>query len=216
MIARMRHITCLSVCSLAAASTLLGGCAKNGPGMSMDALLTENQELRDRNDLVEQALNDAEARNAELASENTDLHAQLEASATATNTGFEHTGADISTRNQDIVVTVAGDVLFASGSADLKTSAKRTLDQIADVLRTSYTGQHIEIAGHTDKDPVRKTKAKWLDNENLSAQRALAVERYLSSKGVPKDRMHISGFGPARPRGSKQDSRRVEIIVLAS
>lgn len=214
MTARMRPIT-LAFTLVSAASLVLGGCANRKATLA--DLEAENQELRDRNALVEQALNDAEARNAALQSENSDLRNQLASGPIDSgSTGFEGTGAQVSTRNQDIVVTVAGDVLFASGSADLRQNAKATLDQIAGVLTSSYAGQRIEIAGHTDTDPMRKTKGKWQDNENLSAQRALAVERYLGSRGVNRDLMHISGFGPAQPRGSKQDSRRVEIIVLAS
>lgn len=214
MLARMRPITTALV--LAAAATMtLSGCARN-QRLALTDLETENQELRDRNDLVEQALNDAEARNGQLQQENTDLRGQLVTGPTGALTGFEGAGATVSTRNHDIVVTVAGDVLFASGSADLRKGAKSTLSQIASVLNSSYSSQMIEIAGHTDSDPMRKTKGKWQDNENLSAQRALAVERFLASRGVDGNRMHVSGFGPSSPRGSKQDSRRVEIIVLAS
>ncbi len=211
MHARMRI---LALTPVLAAALLAGGCNKNR-GMDLASLEAENQELRDRNDLVEQALNDAESRNAQLSSENADLRDQLAQRVQTGSTGFEGSGASISARNTDIVVSVAGDVLFQSGSADLRADAKRTLSSIASTLNSRYSGHRIEIAGHTDSDPMRRTKKKWTDNENLSAQRALAVERYLTSQGVAANRMHISGFGPAMPKGSKKDSRRVEIIVLA-
>ena len=202
---------------VALASLALGGC-KSNKGPSVDDLIAENQELRDRNTQVEQALNDAESRNAALQAENSDLRAQLAARPAGRapgQTGFEGLG-DVSRRDQNIVVSVAGDVLFASGSADLRADAKRGLDQIASVIQSRYSGSRLEIAGHTDSDPLRKTKSKWQDNENLSAQRALAVERYLASKGINVDRMFVSGHGPSMPRGSKKDSRRVEIIVLGN
>ena len=50
--------------------------------------------------------------------------------------------------------------------------------------------------------------------EKLNSERALAVEDYLASKGLDKDRMYISGYGPAKPRSSKKDSRRVEIVIM--
>lgn len=201
---------------VALASLALGGC-KSNKGPTVDDLIAENQELRDRNTQVEQALNDAETRNAALQSENADLRSQLAAKPAGRSgaTGFEGLG-DVSSRDKNIVVSVAGDVLFASGSADLRADAKRRLDEIASVIRSRYGGSRLEIAGHTDSDPLRKTKSKWTDNENLSAQRALAVERYLASKGIATDRMYISGYGPSMPRGSKKDSRRVEIIVLGN
>lgn len=205
------------VVALVLAALPLGACnnSKTNPKLTIEQLTAENQELRDRNEQVEKALNDAESRAAALAAENDSLRAGG-VSPAGGNTGFEGTGGEVSTRGSDIVVSVAGDVLFASGSVTLKQSAKRTLDEIASVINSRYGGSRIEVAGHTDSDPLRKTKGKWTDNENLSAQRALAVERYLAEKGVSRDRMHISGYGPAQPRGNKQQSRRVEIVVLGN
>lgn len=205
---------------LALASLAIGGC-KSNKGPTVDDLIAENQELRDRNQQVEQALNDAEGRNASLQSENADLKGQVSArpasqpAGPGRSTGFEGLG-DVSMRGQNIVVSVAGDVLFASGSANLRADARGRLDRIISVINSRYGGNRIEVAGHTDSDPLRKTKAKWQDNENLSAQRALTVERYLASKGVSNDRTHISGYGPAMPKGSKKDSRRVEIVILGN
>ncbi len=215
--ARTRARALALLVGVALASLALGGC-KSNKGPTVDDLIAENQELRDRNQQVEQALNDAESRNATLQSENSDLRGQLSsrpAGRAAGQTGFEGLG-DVSARDKNIVVSVAGDVLFASGSADLRADAKRKLDDIASVIRSRYSGNRIEIAGHTDSDPLRKTKSKWTDNENLSAQRALAVERYLASKGIGADRMYISGYGPSMARGSKKDSRRVEIVILGN
>ncbi|MBZ0171224.1 MAG: OmpA family protein, partial [Phycisphaerales bacterium] len=70
----------------------------------------------------------------------------------------------------------------------------------------------IRIEGYTDTDPIRKSK--WASNEHLSFERANAVEKYLISRGVDTKRMYAAAFGPDRPKGSKQDSRRVEIVVL--
>jgi len=180
----------------------------------------ENEELRDREAQLRAALDDAESRNAGLADERARLASELaemrgELSEARTRTGFEGIeGATTSMRGADIVVDVAGDVLFASGSVTLRSEAKRTLDEIAQVINSRYAGQEIRIAGHTDNDPIRKSK--WKTNERLSAERALAVEEYLASKGVDKDRMHIAGYGPAVPKGTKSQSRRVEIVVLGS
>ena len=112
------------------------------------------------------------------------------------------------------VVEVAGDVLYASGKADLKSSSKQTLDQIARTILQRYPSNEIRIAGHTDNDPIRKSG--WKTNERLAAERALSVEEYLATRGIDKDRMHVASYGPARPKGSKKDSRRVEIVILAA
>jgi outer membrane protein OmpA-like peptidoglycan-associated protein len=114
----------------------------------------------------------------------------------------------------DLVVEVAGDVLFDSGSIVLKSSAKRTLDQVARRISNDYSGNTVRVEGHTDTDPIKKTKSKYQDNEELSAQRALAVERYLVSKGVASRRIYSAAFGPSKPKGTKKASRRVEIVIL--
>lgn len=114
----------------------------------------------------------------------------------------------------DLVVEVAGDVLFDSGSVVLKTTSKRTLDRVAEKIRSSYAYNTIRVAGHTDSDPIRKQKGKYADNEELSAQRALAVERYLVSRGIPASQIYSAAFGPADPKGTKAASRRVEIVIL--
>lgn len=114
----------------------------------------------------------------------------------------------------DLVVEVAGDVLFDSGSITLKSSAKKTLDQVARRIKGDYASHTVRVEGYTDSDPLKKTKDKYKDNEELSAQRALAVERYLVSKGVASSTVYSAAFGPANSKGSKKASRRVEIVIL--
>src|SRR5690606_20701045 len=119
-------------------------------------------------------------------------------------------GVDLSTRaGGEIVVGVAGDVLFASGSNTLRNDAKSTLDQVAQVIKSTYTGNEVRVEGYTDSDKLVKTKEKWGTNENLSAARALAVEAYLVGKGVDNDRIYSAAFGPSKPKATKKDSRRV-------
>lgn len=212
-IGRTRTRVCLT--ALALLPLLAIGCSNEK--VAMEQLQRENEELRDREAQLQAALNDCEDRNLASEDERARLEAMLASSPqrTPTSTGFEGiSGANTSLRGSDIVVDVAGDVLFASGSVSLKGDSQRTLDQIASVIQRQYSGNEIQIAGHTDSDPIRKSQ--WKSNERLSAERALAVEDYLASKGVSKDQMHISGYGPAKPRGSKKDSRRVEIIIMGN
>ncbi|MEM1211812.1 MAG: OmpA family protein [Planctomycetota bacterium] len=114
----------------------------------------------------------------------------------------------------EVTVRVPGDVLFAAGKVDLKSSSKRTLGQIAGVLKSEYAGSTIRVEGYTDSDPIRKSK--WKDNLQLSMERAAAVHRFLVEQGVPEDDLYSAGFGPAKPQGTKAKSRRVEIVVVKS
>ncbi len=202
---------------LALASGLLGGCANKGGG-DAQALRDENTSLREQLTQLENALDTCEERNAGLISDRDAAVAEadrLRGSSGSRVTGFDGiSGVSVSQRGGEIVVDIAGDVLFDSGQVTLKNSAKKTLDQVAEVLRSRYGSNQVRIAGHTDSDPIRKSQ--WKTNERLSAERALAVEEYLSTRGMDKDRMYIAGYGAAAPKGDKSTSRRVEIVVLAS
>lgn len=204
---------------------LLGGC-KTVKKSDYEAAIQENTELRERvaglQEVVRQANDQIAACEAEklaLAGESAQMRNQLMASgptrSAGGNTGFENIqGVTVGGRTDAISVAVAGDVLFASGSVTLKSTAQASLDRVASVLQSRYSGNLIRVEGYTDSDPIRKSQ--WKTNERLSAERALAVEAYLVSKGVNPDRIYAAAFGPANPRGSKQDSRRVEIVVLGA
>jgi chemotaxis protein MotB len=209
---------------LASTGMLAVGCASGG-GEEMEALRLENEELRLARDELAAALDACDARfetvSAErdrLIDENESLRARMAAAPARSDTfagaqAFEGSGAQVYTRPGELVVEMAGDVLFSSGKVTLRDAAKRDLDQVARVIQQRYPNNTIRIAGHTDSDPIRKSG--WKTNERLGAERALAVEEYLASKGIDKDRMYVASFGPAVPRSSKADSRRVEIIILA-
>lgn len=197
--------------ALAALGATLGGCS----GVSQkdyDMVFQENRELRERYAALEGENARARQRIAEL--EEAQARADTRV-ASADPTGFEGiSGVGVSrTAGGEVVVAIAGDVLFDSGSADLKPASRASLDRIAGVLNQRYAGHLIRIEGHTDTDPIRKSK--WQTNERLSFERANAVEEYLATRGVSKDRMYTAAFGPAHPKSSKRESRRVEIVILA-
>jgi chemotaxis protein MotB len=116
-----------------------------------------------------------------------------------------------------ITVTLPNAILFDSGKAQLKRATSVELDHIYSVLRDKYAGKEIEVVGHTDSDPIKKSK--WKDNWELSAQRALSVLRYLVKKGISPDNIKAAGRGASQPIASNSTSsgkarnRRVEIVV---
>ncbi len=111
-----------------------------------------------------------------------------------------------------ITVTLESGVLFDSGKADLKSNAKSRLSNIASVIKQKYPGKEVAVVGHTDTDPIRKSK--WKDNWELSSQRALAVTRYIISQGIAAEQLTAAGRGEYQPvSGNKADNRRVEIVV---
>ncbi len=118
-----------------------------------------------------------------------------------------------------ITVTLPNTILFESGKAELKSATSAELDHILSVLKSKYSGKEIDVVGHTDTDPIAKTKDLWKDNWELSAERALSVARYLMAQGIPDGQVRAAGCGPARPvapnttSAGKAKNRRVEIVV---
>jgi len=112
-----------------------------------------------------------------------------------------------------VTVNIQGDVLFDAGKADVRTSSKKTLDQVAAALNGQYKGKPVRIEGHTDSDPIKVSK--WKSNQELSEARAKAVRDYLVNKGVPSSRVTTTGLGSTQPKGEvKSKNRRVEIVVV--
>lgn len=122
--------------------------------------------------------------------------------------GIEVTRND---REGTLTVNIPGDVLFTSGQSELKESSKKTLDRIVRAIRTDYPGKKIFVDGHSDSDPISKTKDKWKDNLDLSAARARTVAAYLRQQGVTS--VSTRAFAETSPKSNKAASRRVEIVV---
>lgn len=112
-----------------------------------------------------------------------------------------------------VTVNLPGDVLFSSGSADLKSSAKGTLDKVVGAVKKDYPGKRVIVRGYTDTDPISKTKDKWEDNLDLSAARARTVAKYLVTQGLDSKHVGMQAYGETMPKGTKDRSRRVEIVV---
>jgi len=116
-----------------------------------------------------------------------------------------------------ITVTLPNAILFDSGKATLKRTTSTELDHIRSVLRNKYPGRQIDVVGHTDTDPIKKSK--WKDNWELSAQRSLSVLRYFVKRGIPEEKIQAVGCGESQPIASnstasgKAKNRRVEIVV---
>ena len=116
-----------------------------------------------------------------------------------------------------ITVTLSNAILFQPGKATLKKSTISELDHIQSVLERKYRNKNIDIVGHTDTDPIKKSK--WKDNWELSSQRALTVLRYLVRNGIPDEDIRAVGHGQSQPIASnttssgKSRNRRVEIVV---
>lgn len=116
------------------------------------------------------------------------------------------------------------DILFDTGSAELKPSATRLLNDFARLMNDPAASRfHILVVGHTDDQPIEKsgTKSKHPSNWHLSTNRADSVVLKLSQAGVKETRMGAAGYSMFQPvelnmnDESRQRNRRVEIFILA-
>ena len=95
------------------------------------------------------------------------------------------------------------EVLFDSGSAVLGDAGKSQLDDLATTLiLLSFDIPEdldwvLRIDGHTDKRPI--FTAQFPSNWELSTARAVAVAKYLISRGLPPERMVTAGYAEFRP-----------------
>lgn len=119
-------------------------------------------------------------------------------------------------------VSVGTDILFLPGRAELTPQGKTKLDKIAADLKKTYAGLPVRVYGYTDADPIKKSHELWQDNLDLSANRAMAVTRYLWERGIDAERVETIAMGQTKSvaantsAAGKAKNRRVEIIVVKS
>jgi outer membrane protein OmpA-like peptidoglycan-associated protein len=110
------------------------------------------------------------------------------------------------------VITILGNVLFASDKSELLAGAAERLNAVADAL-VAEPERSVTIFGFTD------SKGDFSYNQSLSERRAEAVRAYLISRGAKADQLKAIGKGPAEPVADNQtaegraNNRRVEIVI---
>lgn len=216
----------LRVVLMTAAVSFLSGCTNWEK--KYKALEVEHQNLKGLYENCVASLDSSSAKQAELSQQLSQSRTTIEElqkqisqkkATPASATGFQVGEVSVDEKAGTITVTLENTILFAPGSAKLKGATSAELDHIYNVIRERYSGRQIDVVGHTDSDPIRKTKNLWQDNWDLSAGRALTVLRYLVNKGIPPQQIRGVACGESRPVASnataagKAKNRRVEIVV---
>lgn len=131
--------------------------------------------------------------------------AELEARLRSTPVPFrdDAVGKVDGARSEDGGIQLGEALLFNEGMHKIKASALRSLDQLAALLRTDYPGEVYVIEGHTDNQPINRTRSLYPDNWELGYKRARAVYEYLIDKGIPKEQMRLTTFGYMKPLDPK-------------
>ncbi len=115
-------------------------------------------------------------------------------------------------------ITISGDDLFASGSAEVNDRYEAILHQIGDAIE--QTPGTVRVIGHTDSVPIRSFR--FQSNWELSRERAIDVSEVLGTRMTATSRLIPQGVAdtiPAPPLGdspaARAADRRVEIVHVA-
>jgi chemotaxis protein MotB len=118
-----------------------------------------------------------------------------------------------------LTVKLKDKILFASGSAFIGREGKAALDNVAEAFK-GLQGRSVLVAGYTDDVPTNPKI--FPTNWELSAARAIAVVKYLQSKGVEPVMLGAAGFSEYRPVAlndtpeGRSLNRRIEIALTAA
>lgn len=128
----------------------------------------------------------------------------------------EITAKDLEVREDDKFVTygMEENILFASGSAEVKPESKENLNQIMTSMNKRTPDSEIRIYGFTDSVDTKEF------NKKLSRDRAESVKNYLVQNGnIAENRISIEAEGESNPVASnetakgRQQNRRVIIVA---
>ena len=125
--------------------------------------------------------------------------------------------AEVEREGDKIIVRLASQGGFVSGSASVRSSFSPTLTKLGNTL-AKYPGG-VKVEGHTDNVPVAFSE-KFKSNWDLSTARAAAIADYLlTSSNLKAGSLQIAGFADTRPLDTndtpngRSRNRRIEVIV---
>ena len=124
---------------------------------------------------------------------------------------------EVEREGDEVVIRIASQGSFNSGSAVVAQSFTSTLDRVGETI--NQESGDVRIEGHTDNIPVAFSDT-FNSNWDLSAARASSVAAYLtSSSEVLEERIEVLGFADTLPLASNDSAdgrsrnRRIEIRI---
>lgn len=113
-------------------------------------------------------------------------------------------------------IVLPNEVLFATGSADLKPEGQALLGELVDALED--VPYQIIVVGHTDNVPIGPGLAqRFPSNWELAGARASSVVRMMAAEGIPPEQLLAVSMGDTRPIASndteegRSQNRRIEV-----
>jgi chemotaxis protein MotB len=125
----------------------------------------------------------------------------------------------ISELKDKLTVNVVEEILFASGSAEVKANGLVVLKKVVDVLK-NIKDKSIRVEGHTDNVKIGSPLInKYPTNWELSAARAINVTKYLQSRGIDPAVLSATAYGEYHPIADnstpegRAKNRRIAIVL---
>jgi chemotaxis protein MotB len=119
---------------------------------------------------------------------------------------------------EGLLVTILNDVLFDSGSAEVRPQDRKLAKEISQLL-VMNPPRSIIISGHTDNVPINNSQ--FSSNWELSVMRAVNfMKLLLENKHLDPRWFSAKGYGEYKPVASngteegRKKNRRVEILIL--
>ena len=109
-----------------------------------------------------------------------------------------------------LMIELSSNTFFDSGSADVRSSMLKTLQDLSHVIQNLPTNDYrVEIEGHTDNVPIRT--ARFPSNWELSAMRSINVLHIFEETGLPKDRITATAFAETKPKVANTNASGVNL-----
>ncbi len=174
-----------------------------------------------RKDAYDERIRNLEAENAALRAQQRTRPAPAPAPAIEPDdrARLEAEGFTVTDNGRTFTLSLGSKVLFASGRTTVRPAARRALGQAASLIKRKYAGAKVIVQGHTDSQPIKRTKRFWKNNQELSVDRAKAVAAHLRKVGVGSANIVVQGFGSSKPVATNKTAkgrelnRRVELVV---
>ena len=119
--------------------------------------------------------------------------------------------------SRGVTIHILEDIVFPSGSSELKKSSKIVLSQLSAIIKK--LPNDIRIEGHTDNVPI--STSQFPSNWHLSVSRALSTAYYLmTEEDLDPEKLSIVGYSEYKPlepndsNSGRANNRRVDIIII--
>lgn len=196
-------------------SITLAGCVSKE---KYEALEKENAALRDENAQLIEGSRFLSGQLLEADREAAVLEQQQQALADEVERWAVAGAVKMELLRSGLQIVLPNEVLFATGSADLKLDGQKLLKELVGALEE--VPYQIIVIGHTDNVPIGPGLAKqYPSNWELAGARAASVVRLMAGEGIPPDQLLAISMGDTRPIApndsdeGRAHNRRIEVRI---